>query len=297
VLVQDLLTIADRMESVREHLGRWMGISGPQYSLMVAIAHMQGEAGVNVGAVARALHVSSAFIASESGKLARKGLLSKRTSPQDRRGVLLSVSSAGRSKIDGISKQIRAVNDLFFGVLDSASFTAVSSAASTLVESSVSAINISMPSKESRRRALASRVNAACALPRQRVPIKRTCDLPLLWRRPTNAGEALDMISYFVRYRGSSSDPEAFRAHYEGQHAAILRRFPKICSLIVHQPVPWNDAMPVRRGETFLLAQMKFDSIGELDAALRAGARSEAREDFHRFPAFSGEVTHEAMTG
>jgi hypothetical protein len=29
--------------------------------------------------------------------------------------------------------------------------------------------------------------------------------------------------------------------------------------------------MPVRRGETFLLAQMKFDSIGELDAALRAG--------------------------
>jgi hypothetical protein len=26
------------------------------------------------------------------------------------------------------------------------------------------------------------------------------------------------------------------------------------------------------------------------------GARREAREDFHRFPPFEGEVTHEAMT-
>src|SRR5262249_50371403 len=121
VLVQDLFTIAARMEMVREYFGRWMGISGPQYSLMVAIGHMQGAVGVNVGAVARALHVSSAFMASESGKLARRGLLAKRTSPDDRRGVLLSVAPAGRAQIDSISNQIRAVNDLFFGVLGSKS--------------------------------------------------------------------------------------------------------------------------------------------------------------------------------
>jgi DNA-binding MarR family transcriptional regulator len=190
VLVQDLFTIAARMESVREYFGRWMGISGPQYSLMVAIAHMQGANGVNVGAVARALHVSSAFIASESGKLARKGLLSKRKSPQDRRGVLLSVAPAGRTKIDGISKQIRAVNDLFFGVLDSASFAAVSSAASTLVESSVSAIQYlnaieGKPEARAQRRAII----AACARPRQRVSTKRACDIPPLWQRQTNGAE------------------------------------------------------------------------------------------------------------
>jgi uncharacterized protein (TIGR02118 family) len=103
------------------------------------------------------------------------------------------------------------------------------------------------------------------------------------------------MISYFVRYRGSSSDPEAFRAHYENRHAAILRRFPNIRSLILHQPTSWNDPMPVRRGETFLLAQMKFENAGELDVALASAARREAREDFHRFPAFNGEVFHEAM--
>ena len=105
------------------------------------------------------------------------------------------------------------------------------------------------------------------------------------------------MVSYFVRYRGSFSDPEAFRAYYENQHSAILRRFPKIRSLIVHSPASWNDPMPVQRGDTFLLAQMEFENIGELDAALRSELRREAREDFHHFPVFNGEVTHQAMSG
>jgi hypothetical protein len=46
-----------------------------------------------------------------------------------------------------------------------------------------------------------------------------------------------------------------------------------------------------------LLAQMQFDSAGDLDNALRSPARRLARDDFQRFPAFDGEVTHEAMTG
>jgi len=104
------------------------------------------------------------------------------------------------------------------------------------------------------------------------------------------------MVSYFVRYRGSCSDARAFHAHYEMQHAAILRQFPNIRSLILHRPAAWTDPFPVQRGETFLLAQMQFASAGDLDAALRSDARRRARDDFHHFPPFSGEVTHEAMT-
>jgi DNA-binding MarR family transcriptional regulator len=137
VLVADLFTISTRMDMVREHLGRRMGISGPQYSIVVAVAHLQGREGISVGALAQALHVSSAFIATEGGKLVRRGLLLKRTNPLDRRGVLLSVAPAGRLAVDRVSTEIRAVNDLFFGALDAASFAALSTAASTLVESSV----------------------------------------------------------------------------------------------------------------------------------------------------------------
>jgi uncharacterized protein (TIGR02118 family) len=105
------------------------------------------------------------------------------------------------------------------------------------------------------------------------------------------------MLSYFVRYRGSSSNPEGFAGHYETTHAEILRRFPGIRSLIVHRPADWTDPFPVTRGETFFLAQMAFDSLGDLDLALRSSARREARDDFHRFPPFDGEITHEAMHG
>jgi uncharacterized protein (TIGR02118 family) len=105
------------------------------------------------------------------------------------------------------------------------------------------------------------------------------------------------MVSYFVRYRGSSPDPEGFRRYYETQHAPILRQLPSIRSLILHSPSAWTDALPVRRADSFLLAQMVFDSTGDLDAALRSPARRQARDDFHRFPPFDGEVTHEGMAG
>src|SRR3954462_13151369 len=95
-LVYDLLTIATRMNAAREHLARGMGLSGPQYSVLMAIARFQGSDGVSVGVVARTLHVSSAFIATQTGKLAQAGLVSKRPNPKDRRGVLLSLTRAAR---------------------------------------------------------------------------------------------------------------------------------------------------------------------------------------------------------
>src|SRR5271166_2600195 len=140
-LVNDLFTIASRMEIVRAHLGRRMGISGPQYSVLVAVAHLQGQRGVSVGAVARAMHVSSAFIAAETGKMARRALLLKRPNPQDRRGVLLSLAPAGRLKIDRVAAEIRAINDRFFGALDTASFSALSAAAAALVIGSAKAVH------------------------------------------------------------------------------------------------------------------------------------------------------------
>jgi uncharacterized protein (TIGR02118 family) len=105
------------------------------------------------------------------------------------------------------------------------------------------------------------------------------------------------MVSYFVRYRGVSSDPDAFHSYYETGHATLLRRFPGIRSLVLHRPAPWSDPFPVQRGGTLLLAQMQFDSASDLDRALRSDARRQAREDLARFPPFSGEVTHEAMAG
>jgi uncharacterized protein (TIGR02118 family) len=103
------------------------------------------------------------------------------------------------------------------------------------------------------------------------------------------------MVSYFVRYKGVAADPAAFVDYYSRHHAAILKRFPGIRSLILHTPQAWNDPFPVNPAGSLLLAQMTFNDAAALDAALRSGARREAREDFARFPVFEGEVTHQAM--
>jgi DNA-binding MarR family transcriptional regulator len=134
--VSDLLTLSVRMEMVREHLGRQMGITGPQYSVLVAVSHLQGETGVAVGALARVLHVSSAFIATETRKLAEAGLVVKSPNPKDRRGVLISLSRAGHSQIGRLTPEIRAINDQFFGALGRGAFDAMAGACATLVKSS-----------------------------------------------------------------------------------------------------------------------------------------------------------------
>jgi uncharacterized protein (TIGR02118 family) len=103
------------------------------------------------------------------------------------------------------------------------------------------------------------------------------------------------MISYFVRYRGAAADPASFVDYYATRHAPILKEFTGIRSLSLHEPVGWQDPFPVHPDGTALLAQMTFDTPSDLERALHSEARRRARNDFGRFPKFSGEVTHQAM--
>ena len=102
-------------------------------------------------------------------------------------------------------------------------------------------------------------------------------------------------VSYFVRYRGTPSDPAAFDRHYASRHADILKGFPGIQSLVLHRPADWQDPCPVTPDGTHLLAQMVFASGADLDRALASEARLRARDDFIHFPPFDGEITHQAL--
>jgi len=135
-LVYDLLTISVRMETVRTHLARRIGITGPQYSVLVAIAQFQGADGVSVGKVAAVLHVSGAFITAETRELDRLGLVMKAINPRDRRGVLLRLTPKGERQMLALSPAITAVNDKFFAPLMRTAFHAFADNAVKLVNSS-----------------------------------------------------------------------------------------------------------------------------------------------------------------
>jgi DNA-binding MarR family transcriptional regulator len=141
-LVYDLLTISVRMETVRTHLARRIGISGPQYSVLVAIAQFEGSDGVSVGKIAEVLHVSAAFITAETRQLERLGLLIKSVNPRDRRGVLLRLTPSGEQQMLAVSPAITAVNDRFFAPLSRTAFRTFADCAAELVSSSREAVNL-----------------------------------------------------------------------------------------------------------------------------------------------------------
>jgi len=121
-LILRLLQIEERLRHARAYLGRQAGLTGPQYSLLMAVAYLQGETGIAVRSLARELRVTSAFITTESRRLIGRGLLAKRQNPHDSRSTLVTVTPAGRRAIERLVPEVRAVNDLFFGHLSRPAF-------------------------------------------------------------------------------------------------------------------------------------------------------------------------------
>ena len=113
-VIYRLLLVEERLRRARDHLARRAGLTGPQYTMLITVAYLQGATGIAVRSLARNLRVTSAFITSESRRLIELGLLAKRTNPQDSRSILLSVTAAGRRRIEDLVPELRKINNAFF---------------------------------------------------------------------------------------------------------------------------------------------------------------------------------------
>src|SRR5215471_2236061 len=107
-------TVAERVQEVRRMLGERIGISGPQYNLVMAIAELQGSEGISVGRVAEYLNVAGPFVTTEAGKLARMGYLRKMNDARDKRVCRLSVGAKGWAALKSLFPGLQQVNDAFF---------------------------------------------------------------------------------------------------------------------------------------------------------------------------------------
>ena len=121
-LIYRLIVVEERLRRARDFLARRIGLSGPQYTLLITVAYLQGESGIAMRALARNLRVSSAFITAESQRLIDRGLLAKRPNPHDSRSTLISVTAAGRRRLEKLVPELRTINDQFFGHVNAQSF-------------------------------------------------------------------------------------------------------------------------------------------------------------------------------
>jgi len=133
-LVHDSLAFAARLVAIRDGYGSIMGITGPQYTILISIAHLNRSGDVSVSSVAEHLHLSGSFVTNEIGKLIQLALVEKAQDESDRRRVLLTVSATGWEKFKELSVIQSRVNDVHFGCLSREDFVTLRRIMSELVD-------------------------------------------------------------------------------------------------------------------------------------------------------------------
>ncbi len=135
VLVDQLLSFGVELRKARETLARALGVTPPQYRILMAIARHAGPEAMSASEVADALGVSLPFVVKQTGLLVEGGRLLKRTDAGDRRRAQLILT---RRRVDAIRQlaptQI-ALNDALFGGLSRGDVERLSALLSVLLAS------------------------------------------------------------------------------------------------------------------------------------------------------------------
>ena len=120
--MHETLAFASRIQAVRNALGNAIGLSGTQYTILIAIARENEKNVIGVNEVARHLHLSAAFVTIEVAKLVSSKLIAKKQNPRDRRRVILTTTVKAERLLQNLTAVQRPVNDMLFETLTAADF-------------------------------------------------------------------------------------------------------------------------------------------------------------------------------
>ena len=113
-LIHRMILNEGRLVEIRKSFARKVGVTGAQYTMMMALLRLQGDTGIAIGALADFLEVTGPHVTGEVRKLAAKGYVRKSANPKDKRGVLISLTRQGKSRLLSAFAFIRSVNDILF---------------------------------------------------------------------------------------------------------------------------------------------------------------------------------------
>jgi DNA-binding MarR family transcriptional regulator len=106
------------LEELRYFWAKALGISGPQWMILMALMDLDQDEGVPVNAVSKKLHVDSSFVTTQSKLLEKKGFLRRKTSAEDARIVQMSLTDKTYKHLAGLASQQEALNEFIFAELN-----------------------------------------------------------------------------------------------------------------------------------------------------------------------------------
>ena len=116
--IWDIVSINTHFEEIRYMLARMLGISGPQWLILMAINDLDRGNGVSVRVVSEKLHVDPSFVTTQSKSLEKHGFMRRIPSVDDARVVLMSLTDKACKQIASLSSHQERLNDFIFADLD-----------------------------------------------------------------------------------------------------------------------------------------------------------------------------------
>ena len=109
-----IASISNHLDEIRQYWARALGISGPQWMILMALADLDQGDGVSVKAVSKMLHVDPSFVTTQSKMLEKKGFMRRKTSLEDARIVQMSLTDKSYKSIANLASQQEALNEFIF---------------------------------------------------------------------------------------------------------------------------------------------------------------------------------------
>ena len=113
-----IASINVHLEELRYFWAKTLGISGPQWMILMALVDLDQDDGVPVNAVSKKLHVDSSFVTTQSKLLEKKGFLRRKTSAEDARIVQMSLTDKTYKHLAGLAERQEALNEFIFAELN-----------------------------------------------------------------------------------------------------------------------------------------------------------------------------------
>ncbi|KRR18662.1 MarR family transcriptional regulator [Bradyrhizobium lablabi] len=103
------------LEELRQFRADVLGITGPQWMILMALTELDRENGVPVNVVSKLMHVDPSFVTTQSKLLEKKGFLRRRTSTSDARVVQMSLTDKTCKHLASVAAQQELVDKFVFG--------------------------------------------------------------------------------------------------------------------------------------------------------------------------------------
>jgi DNA-binding MarR family transcriptional regulator len=117
----EITSINVHLDQIRDFWAQNLGVTGPQWMILMAVADLDQSYGVPVKDVSTALRVDPSFVTTQSKMLEKMSLLRRAPSREDARVVLMSLSDKARKHVTNLSAKQELISKFIFSDFNEAS--------------------------------------------------------------------------------------------------------------------------------------------------------------------------------